>query len=389
MLTPLRSRLPHSLQTAPVGRVTPIPHAGLEISNQREKYYHILVFVMSHHSYPNVEFPYIERARQIGQKIYDRSGWKIVNKGLTWAQTTERISMKTTSFLRYLEYEKRYSGHTIDAYANDLCQFADFLQIHYRLTDIAGIEAIHIRSWMVDLMEQKISSRSINRKLSCLKSFFKFHLKRGEIQNNPMSKIQNPKSGKRLPVFVSKQHLQTLFTEITFPEGFEGVRDRLVLSIFYATGVRISELLRMKYSDFNLEQETVSVFGKGRKERIIPFTRKLGEELNDYMDWRTKCFPETTASELILNDKGTPVSAYFIRKLVKKYLSVVTTIEKKSPHVLRHSFATHLSDGGADLNAIKKLLGHSSLAATQVYTHNSIEKLREVYRQAHPKAKKN
>lgn len=296
--------------------------------------------------------------------------------------------MQTHSFLQFLEFEKRYSKHTLTAYESDLNQFADFLSITYRIHKTNEIEAIHVRSWMVDLIDRKVATRSVNRKLSSLKSFFKFHLKRGDIDKNPMSKIQPPKSGKRLPVFVSKQHLKTLFEDITFPEGFEGVRDKLVLNIFYQTGVRVSELVQMKTSDFDFGTQKLRVFGKGKKERIIPFTYQFEKEIKEYIEVKEIYHRDNPYTHLILNDKGEPTTAGFISKVVKKYLSLVTTVEKKSPHVLRHSFATHLSDNGADLNAIKELLGHSSLAATQVYTHNSIEKLRKVYEQAHPKAKK-
>ena len=296
--------------------------------------------------------------------------------------------MQTHSFLQFLEFEKRYSKHTLTAYESDLNQFADFLSITYRIHKTEEIEAIHVRSWMVDLIDKKVATRSVNRKLSSLKSFFKFHLKRGDIDKNPMSKIQPPKSGKRLPVFVSKQHLKTLFEDITFPEGFEGVRDKLVLNIFYQTGVRVSELVQMKTSDFDFGTQKLRVFGKGKKERIIPFTYQFEKAIKEYIEVKEIYHRNNPYTHLILNDKGEPTNSGFISKLVKKYLSLVTTVEKKSPHVLRHSFATHLSDNGADLNAIKELLGHSSLAATQVYTHNSIEKLRKVYELAHPKAKK-
>ena len=296
--------------------------------------------------------------------------------------------MRTDSFLQYLEFEKRYSEHTLTAYQKDLDQFADFLIITYQISDIKDVLPVHIRSWMVDLIDRKISPRSINRKLSALKTFFKFNLKRGAIEQNPMSKIQPPKSSKKLPVFVSKEHLDLLFTKITFPEGFYGVRDKIILRIFYATGIRLSELVGLKEADFDFERQQLRILGKGNKERLIPFTHAFEKEIKDYLNYLKLEFPERGFSEIIVDDKGKQVKGAFVSKIVKKYLSYVTTVEKKSPHVLRHSFATHLSDAGADLNAIKDLLGHSSLAATQVYTHNSIEKLRRVYELAHPKAKR-
>ncbi len=296
--------------------------------------------------------------------------------------------MQIQSFLHYLEFEKRYSKHTLLAYETDINQFFDFVMITYQIQKLTEIESLHIRSWMVDLIERKVVPRSINRKLSALKTFFKFHLKHGRIDKNPMSKIQPPKSGKRLPVFVSQEHLKTLFEDTTFPAGLEGVRDKLVLRMFYATGMRSAELVGMTRESVDFQKQQIKVFGKGSKERLIPFTKELEVSIQNYIQEVDLIYPELIHNRLFINDSGEPVNAAFVSKLVKKYLSLVTTVEKKSPHVLRHSFATHLSDNGADLNAIKELLGHSSLAATQVYTHNSIEKLRKVYELAHPKAKK-
>ena len=296
--------------------------------------------------------------------------------------------MQLQSFLHFLEFEKRYSKHTLSAYETDLNQFLDFIRITYQIKKIVEIDGIHIRAWMVDLIERKVVPRSINRKLSALKTYFKFHLKHGRIDKNPMSKIQPPKSGKRLPVFVSKEHLKTLFEDITFPIGLEGIRDKLILKMFYATGIRSAELVGLERKNVDFQKQQIKVFGKGSKERLIPFNRALEESLQKYIRQVNANYPELEHEKLFVNDSGDPVNASFVSRLVKKYLSLVTTVEKKSPHVLRHSFATHLSDNGADLNAIKELLGHSSLAATQVYTHNSIEKLRKVYELAHPKAKK-
>ncbi len=294
--------------------------------------------------------------------------------------------MQIQTFLHYLEFEKRYSSHTILAYKTDLNQFFDFLSITYQFQKLEEIESTHIRSWMVDLITQEVAPRSINRKLSALKSFFKFHLKHRRIKSNPMWKIQTPKSGKKLPVFVSKEHLKRLFEDIIFPPGFEGARDKLILQMFYATGMRSAELVALNRTDIDFQKQEIKVFGKGSKERLIPFTHKMSDQIEDYLKLLDTTFPDL-GFFLFVNDKGKPVNAGFVSRIVKKYLSLVTTVEQKSPHVLRHSFATHLSDNGADLNAIKELLGHSSLAATQVYTHNSIEKLRKVYELAHPKAK--
>jgi integrase/recombinase XerC len=296
--------------------------------------------------------------------------------------------MQTASFLDYLKFEKRYSPHTLSAYESDLEQFAAYLADQYEFNDLSKVEAIHIRSWMVHLIDNQITPRSINRKLSTLKSYFKFLLRRQLIESNPMAKIQSPKSGKRLPVFVSKPNLDRLFDDFKYPEGFTGIRDRMVLETFYTLGIRVSELVGLKITDFDWAARNVKIFGKGSKERLVPFGSRFEQSVKDYIIKRKDFFPDETGIQLFLNDKGKPVNSSFIYRVVNQYLSMVTTIEKKSPHVLRHSFATHLSDSGADLNAIKELLGHSSLAATQVYTHNSIEKLRRVYEQAHPKAGK-
>lgn len=296
--------------------------------------------------------------------------------------------MQKASFLDYLKFEKRYSPHTLEAYRSDLEQFEVFVLDTYEVNEVADIEAMHIRAWMVHLIDQQITPRSINRKLSTLKTFFKYQLKRKAIGSNPMAKIQPPKSGKRLPVFVSRPNMERLFDDFIYPEGFEGLRDRLVLETFYTLGVRVSELVNLKISDFDWAARHVKILGKGSKERLVPFAARYQQSIETYITKRKEIYPDIDEPKLFLNDKGSSVNSGFIYRLVNRYLSMVTTIEKKSPHVLRHSFATHLSDSGADLNAIKELLGHSSLAATQVYTHNSIEKLRRVYEQAHPKAGK-
>jgi integrase/recombinase XerC len=293
--------------------------------------------------------------------------------------------MTTTTFLKYLEFEKRFSPHTLTAYRGDLAQFEEFLFKTYEISSFAGVNAQHIRSWMVQLMQDRISTRSINRKLSSLKSFFKFLKKRGQLEKNPMSKIIAPKSGKRLPVFVNKDQIEMLFEQVDFGEGFEGLRDKTIMELLYATGIRRSELMALELKDIYFESSLIKVLGKGNKERLIPMSMKIEKVLKTYLSERKDLFPNPKA--LFLTNKGQVLYPKMIYNLVKKYLSVVTTLDQRSPHVMRHSFATHLSDNGADLNAIKDLLGHSSLAATQVYTHNSIEKLKKVYEQAHPKAK--
>ena len=286
----------------------------------------------------------------------------------------------------YLRYEKRFSPHTLTAYESDMGQFVEFLQKTYELSDPGEIRHTHVRSWMVDLMERGNVPRSINRKLSCLKSFFKFLRKQGDITTNPMLKVIPPKMGKRLPVFVPEKAMSLLFDQVDFGDGHAGLRNRLVMEVLYCTGVRQSELIGLKTADVDFSTNNIKVYGKGGKERLIPVARHLAELMERYIGLRRALFPGNDVPNLILSDKGKPLTAGLVYKLVNRYLSIVTTVEKRSPHVLRHSFATHLSNGGADLNAIKELLGHSSLASTQVYTHNSIEKLKKVYQQAHPKA---
>jgi len=236
-------------------------------------------------------------------------------------------------------------------------------------------------------MQAGQSSRSINRRLSCIKTYFRFLKKRRLLDKDPMQKVVAPKTGKRLPVFVQENQMAALFTHIEFGDGYKGQLDRLVLELLYATGLRRSEASNLKISDIDLGRSVLRISGKGNKERIAPFARYLGELLEDFLAIRSATFPATNEPWLFLNRKGERLIPESIYQIVRRHLSAVTTVEQRSPHVLRHSFATHLSNHGADLNAIKELLGHSNLAATQIYMHNSIERLIEVYEQAHPKGK--
>ncbi|MFK7772759.1 MAG: tyrosine-type recombinase/integrase [Saprospiraceae bacterium] len=296
--------------------------------------------------------------------------------------------MDITVFLKYLELEKRFSVHTIKAYQSDLLQFFAYIEETYSLTSILEVRHFHIRAWIVELMQNKITPRSINRKLSTLKTYFKFLKRRKEIQENPMLKVIAPKVGKRLPVVVKEIELENLFEKINFGEGYAAVRDEMVMEMLYSTGMRRSELINLTPNDLDFFNDQVKVLGKGNKERLIPFARPLANRLKNYLEIRNDEFELSATDSLFLTEKGKKMYPKLVYNLVKKYLSQITTVEQRSPHVLRHSFATHLSNNGADLNAIKELLGHSSLAATQVYTHNSIEKLKRIYQQAHPKAKK-
>jgi integrase/recombinase XerC len=287
-------------------------------------------------------------------------------------------------FIDYLSKEKRYSLHTITAYSGDLVQFENYLMTNFDLDLNHPVEISHscIRSWIVDLMEQGTSPRSINRKLSTLKSYFKYLLRNNVVHNSPLQKITALRVSKRLPVFIESDKAEMLFNEVEFSDDLAGSRDRLILELFYGTGVRLSELINIKVQDVNINRLEIKVLGKRSKERIIPISDKLSGLIKGYLKHRK----QETSEFLILTRKGQKAYSKMIYRLVYKYLSFVTTMSKKSPHILRHTFATHLLNGGADLYAIKELLGHSSLAATQVYTHNSIEKLKEVYKNAHPRA---
>jgi len=288
------------------------------------------------------------------------------------------------SFLDYLRFEKRYSQHTLISYQNDLEQFFSFLYLQFNEVSINQITATYIRSWLAELKSENISAKSINRKISTLKSFFRFMMKQGLIKQTPMTTVVSPKISKRLPAFVEEKNTNTLFTYVEFSDDWKGKTERLILALFYNTGMRVSELINLKEKQVDEDYSQLKVLGKGNKERIIPVSKELLKELKDYV--RQKPAKLEGIAEVFVNEKGKPLYPKYVYNAVKKYLSAVTTIEKKSPHILRHTFATHLMNNGADLNAVKELLGHSSLAATQIYTHNTIEKLKDVHKKAHPKA---
>ena len=296
-------------------------------------------------------------------------------------------------FLDYLIHEKRYSPHTCLAYRDDLIAFRDYLSVQYQLE--SAIEAHYqlVRSWIAALMDTGVSARSINRKISTLRTFFRFHMREGTLRVNPMLKIQGPKTSKRLPVFVDEQPMEVLhqpgMIEETEEDLYTGQLVRLVIEILYGTGMRLSELIGLRLADVNLSGGTLKVLGKRNKERIIPVTAELKDLISNYMQNRKKVlrnFPSENSELLLLQKDGKKLSRSFVYGRVKHYLSLVTTIDKKSPHVLRHTFATHMLNKGADLNAIKELLGHANLSATQVYTHNTVDKLKVIYHKAHPRA---
>jgi len=288
-------------------------------------------------------------------------------------------------FLNHLKYERRYSQNTLTAYENDLDQFVLFGK---KLVEDFCVEEVDyhlIRQWIVSLMDNGISAKSVNRKISTLKTFFKFLMREGVIEKNPTDKVAIPKMGKKLPVFVQEKEMNRLLDGRFFTEDFEGCRDKAVVSLFYGTGIRLSELVGIRFPDLNLIEKMVKVNGKRDKQRLVPFPLEISGVLNDYIKLRNELFP-AAENFLFLTGNGEPVYNKLIYRIVKKQLSLVTTVEKKSPHILRHSYATHLLNRGADLNAIKELLGHANLAATQIYTHTTFEQLKKVYKQAHPRA---
>jgi integrase/recombinase XerC len=293
-----------------------------------------------------------------------------------------------SSFLNYLKFEKRYSLHTLLAYNEDLELFFNYLLSAFGETPVQDIQPSYIRSWLAVQKEQGLSAKTLNRRISALKSFFKYQLKQGVIRVSPMTTIVSPKLKKRLPVFVEQKDLAVLFKDVEFPNDWEGTVSRVALLILYSTGIRLSELISLKEVQVDFFLKSLKILGKGNKERIIPVNQQLLDILDTYLKEKQFYFDHTPSENLLVNAKGRPLTPKFVQQMVKQYLTLVTTVEKKSPHVLRHSFATHLMNNGADLNAVKELLGHSSLAATQVYTHNTIEKLKEIHSKAHPKENK-
>ena len=290
------------------------------------------------------------------------------------------------TFLSYLTYQKRYSPHTIISYQNDLTGFFDFLEKEFGAVDLSAIIAVFIRSWLATLKESGMESKSINRKISALKSFFKYNLKQGVLATSPMTAIISPKVKKRLPQYVTEKDINTLFNNVEFPDSWDGKTYRLLLQLFYNTGMRQAELVNLKESQVDKGNCYIKVLGKGNKERLLPVSKELMGMVNDYIAGKRILLDQFDGEYLLVNTKGKKLQPRSVYTIVNRYLSVVTTIDKRSPHVLRHTFATHLMNNGADLNAVKELLGHSSLAATQIYTHNTIEKLKDVYKKAHPKA---
>ena len=292
-------------------------------------------------------------------------------------------------FIKYLKYEKRYSYYTVISYKTDLTQFKDFLAVNYNL-NIYNSSSTHIREWIFFLHEQGLSARTINRKITSIKVFFKFLIKQSVVNTNPISNIHSIKLEKKLPEFINEKDINNLFDNILYntSKDYTTLRDKAILLTFYYTGMRLSELINIKTRDIDFQNLTIKVLGKRNKERYIPITKKFANFLKFFLSETEKKFNFTQNNNyfLFVTDKGTKTYPKFIYRKVNNYLSNITTLHKKSPHVLRHTFATHMLNQGADLNAIKEILGHANLAATQIYTHNTIEKLKKTYNKSHPRS---
>ena len=293
--------------------------------------------------------------------------------------------MDFASFLNHLRYQRRLSSHTVEAYASDLEAFGNYCLEVYRVSQPVDVSRTIVKSWLAELNEGGMAATSIRRKLSALKAYYLYRQTRGEQEHNPTKRVPTPRAGKRLPATIPRADLQELFRRFADPaeeKDYERVQDHLLLSLLYQTGLRRAELIGLKLGDVDLDKRELLVRGKGNKERIVPFGPGLAELLERALLLRSDA--HATSSHLFLTGKGRPLYPKYVYNRVSQYLSTVTREEKRSPHVLRHSFATHLTEEGADLNAVKELLGHASLAATQLYTHNDLERLRKIYRQAHP-----
>ncbi len=293
----------------------------------------------------------------------------------------------TQSFIEYLKFEKRYSQHTIRSYQDDLTFFFDYLILTFGEVAVPEIKATFIRSWLAKQKEEGASAKTLNRRISTLRSFFKYQLRQQVITVSPMTTIVTPKQSKRLPSYVEQKDTELLFRHVEFPDTWEGHMNKMILELLYCSGMRLSELIALKETQADLIKGNLKILGKGNKERLVPLSDEMKANLKIYLQQKAQQFSgQEPDAYLLVNEKGKKLYPKYVQVVVKKYLSLITTIEKKSPHVLRHTFATHLMNNGAELNAVKELLGHSSLAATQIYTHNSIEKLKDIHKKAHPKA---
>ncbi|MCM5661618.1 tyrosine-type recombinase/integrase [Galbibacter mesophilus] len=296
--------------------------------------------------------------------------------------------MPFQKFIDYLQLEKNYSKHTILAYQKDLESFLEFNQTHFEENSIQQVNYSQIRSWIVSLVEEGLSNRSVNRKVASLKAYYKFLLKTKQIEINPLAKHKALKTEKKLEVPFSPKEMKEVLNDMQFEDTFEGCRDKLLIELFYATGIRRAELINLSVSDVDLGGQTIKVLGKRNKERFVPIPSLCSTLLKEYLAKREEVVNEASADCLFLLKNGHKIYESFVYRTINKYLSKVSTKLKKSPHILRHTYATHLLNNGADLNSVKELLGHSSLASTQVYTHNSMAELKKQYGNAYPRNSK-
>ena len=290
------------------------------------------------------------------------------------------------SFLQYLQIEKRYSPHTVRSYLNDLDQFYSFLSEHGLPEDPETVTSHDIRAWIVSMLDNNYTTVSVHRKISCLRVFFRYLRKEGVLKIDPLEKVVLPKRKKTLPVFVEESAMDNLLDDHPFGEDFKGIRNRTIIEMLYMTGMRRAELIGLRNNDVDLSEGSVKVTGKRNKQRIIPLVKPFIQRLEQYIRLRNENINGSDGDWFFITDKGNKLYDKYVYSIVNSYLAMVTTIEKKSPHILRHTFATHMLNHGADLNSIKELLGHANLSATQIYTHNTFEKLKKIYKQAHPRA---
>lgn len=291
--------------------------------------------------------------------------------------------MSVNAFYEHLIHERRCSEHTVRAYQRDIGQFCAHLLEYASKQDPLEATGLEVRAWLMKLMEKGLSARSVRRKLSALRSFYRFAQEAQMLKEDPTAEVDSPKMSKRLPEFVDESKMQKLLTDLTDSQDYPDILIRTMLELLYGTGMRLAEMLGLELMDVDLRSSSLRVLGKRNKERLIPISENLGNVLAFYLAQR----PDSATEKLLVSEKGDPVSRSFVQRRIAAYLGRVTTQQKRSPHVLRHSFATHLLNNGADLNAVKEILGHADLTATQVYTHNTIEKLRKVHAQAHPRGK--
>lgn len=293
--------------------------------------------------------------------------------------------MSFQAFTDYLEFEKKYSPHTVTAYLKDLEDFQKFASEEYQYSEIVDVNYSIVRSWIVSLVDSGISNRTVNRKISSLKTYYKFLLKTSQIEINPLAKHKALKTSRKIQVPFSEMEIENVMEMLLTENTFEGLRDRLIVELFYSTGIRRAELINVKLNDVSFAQKTIKVLGKRNKERIIPLLPAVLSSINEYLTFRNQLENREASDYLFMTQKGVKIYETLVYRIINSYFSKASEKVKKSPHILRHSFATHLLNEGADINAVKELLGHSSLASTQVYTQNSIAKLKEVYKNSHPR----